>query len=167
MASVLVFRLTGGVSNSDPNSSLGGVMSSSALSGTALNNLFDNVTPSEASAGVTEYRMIDVYNSGDATAESVELYCSSNTTSTSSTLHLGYDTTNAPHAAATSLESLATELAAPASPVITFADRTSGSKLAIPNIPATQAVRVCVKRIITAGATNTANDTATLAVDFA
>lgn len=167
MASNLVFRLTGGASNSDPNASLGGVMSSNAISGTALNNLFDNVTPAEASAGATEYRMIDVYNSGDAAAESVELYCSSNTTSTSSTLHLGYDATANSHAAGTSLETLANETTAPASPVITFADRTSGSKLALPNIAASQAVRVCVKRIITAGATNTANDTATLAVDFA
>lgn len=167
MASTLVFRLTGGAANSTPDLSLGGIMSANALSGTALNNLFDNVSPAEATAGSTEYRMIDVYNSGDTTAESVELYCSSNTTSTSTTLHLGYDATNSPHISGASLETLANETTAPASPVITFADRTTGSKLALPNIPAGEAVRVAVKRIVTAGATNTANDTATLAVDFA
>lgn len=167
MASNLVFRLTGGASNATPASSLGGIMSANALSGTALNNLFDNVSPEEATAGATEYRMIDVYNSGDAAAESVELYCSSNTTSTYTTLHLGYDATNSPHESGDSLETLANETTAPASPTITFADRTSGAKLALPDIPTGEAVRVAVKRIVTAGATNTANDTATLAVYFA
>lgn len=167
MASTLVFRLTGGASNSDPNASLGGIMSANALSSTPLNNLFDNVSPAEATAGDTEYRMIDVYNSGDATAESVELYVSSATTSAYSTLELGYDATANSHASGANLETLANESTAPASPVITFAERTSGSKLALPNIAVGQAVRIGVKRIITAGATNIANDTATLAVDFA
>lgn len=56
MAATLVFRLTGGASNSDPDASLGGVMSNTEISGTALNNLFDDVSPDEATSGSTEYR---------------------------------------------------------------------------------------------------------------
>lgn len=49
---------SGGASNSDPLSSLGGTESSVALSGTSLNNLFDDVTGAQASAGNTEYRCL-------------------------------------------------------------------------------------------------------------
>ncbi len=51
MAADLIFTLTGGASNSDPDASLGGVGSSQELSGTPLNNLFDNVEPDEATSG--------------------------------------------------------------------------------------------------------------------
>jgi len=60
MAATLEFRLTGGSSNSDPDQSLGGVTSSNEISSTAMNNLFDNVTPTEASSGDVEYRAIDI-----------------------------------------------------------------------------------------------------------
>jgi len=68
MAAVLELRLTGGADNDDPDASLGGVASSEEVSGTPLNNLFDDITPAEAEAGCTEYRAISIYNSGDASA---------------------------------------------------------------------------------------------------
>jgi hypothetical protein len=168
MAATLVFRLTGGASNSTPGSSLGGIMSDNAVSGTALNNLFDDVTPAERVAGIAkEYRAIDVYNSGDATAESVALYMSTPTSSTGTVLHLGYDVTNNDHIAGWDGETIGSDTTDPASPVISFDERTSSEKLTLPDIPASKAVRVWVKRIVTAGVTNTANDTGTLAVDYA
>jgi hypothetical protein len=167
MPATLVFRLTGGAGNSDPNSSLGGVMSSTSLSETALNNLFDNVTPDEASSGETEYRMIDVYNSGDATATSVELYIDPNTSSSDTSLEIGQDATNNPHTSAADLETLSNEGTAPASPVIAFSTHGTGSELSLPDIPAGQAARIGVKRIVGAGAVNTSSDTATLKVQYA
>jgi len=167
MASVLEFRLTGGSANSDPDSSLGGRMSSVELSNTAMNNLFDNVSPSEAQAGDTEYRMIDVYNSGDATAETVEIYVSSPTTSPSSTIHLGYDATNNSHDPNADLQTLSDESTAPTSPAMTIGEHIEASKLALPDINVGESVRVCVKRIISASATNTANDSGTIAVQYA
>jgi len=47
--------LTGGAGNSDPNASPGGEMSANQISGTPMNNLFDNVTADEAAAGDVEY----------------------------------------------------------------------------------------------------------------
>ena len=81
MPATLVFKLTGGASNSDPNACLGGVGSSVSLSGTRLNNLFDDVLASEADSGDVEYRALDIYNDGDAEATGISFYISSQSTS--------------------------------------------------------------------------------------
>ena len=162
MAATLVYRLTGGAANSDPDASLGGAMSSTALSATPMNNLFDNVSPAEALAGDTEYRAIDVYNSGDATAESVELYMSTETSSTDSQLDFG---AGAVHDGSDQADTIADESTAPDG--ISFAHYTDVSKLSLTNIPAGQAHRVWVRRVIGAAAGNTANDLGTIAVDYA
>ena len=167
MSAVLELRLTGGASNTDINTSLGGVMSIEAVSSTALNNIFDNVAPDEAVAGDTEYRMIDVYNSGDADASSVEFYISSNTTSSESVLYAGEDATNNPHAAAADLETLSDESTAPASPVVSFGTHDSADKLALDDIPAGSAARICLKRVVSAGVGNTSEDLANIAVIYA
>lgn len=52
------FRLSGGSSNTDPNASLGGAMSSTAMGA----SLFDNVGSSEATSGRTEFRCVYVRN---------------------------------------------------------------------------------------------------------
>ncbi|RLI20903.1 hypothetical protein DRO45_03065, partial [Candidatus Bathyarchaeota archaeon] len=50
---------------------------------------------------------------------------------------------------------------------ISFAHHTSGNKLTLPDIPAGQAVRVWLKRIVSAGAGNTSSDQGTLTVEYA
>ena len=167
MSATIELRLTGGSTNTDPDASLGGVMSSEVVSVTALNNIFDNIDPTEAGTGDTEYRFIDVYNSGDEAATSVEIYISSQTSSTDTSLELGQDATNNPHTSVADLETLSNESTAPASPVITFGEHPVGDKLVLSDIPAGQASRICLKRIVSALATNTSNDTATIAVVFA
>lgn len=167
MAASLQFRLTGGASNSDPDASLGGVMSSNQVSSTSLNNLFDNVEADEATSGDTEYRMIDIYNAGDATATSVEIYFSSQTSSADTSIELGEDATNNPHLAAASLEVLANESTAPASPAVSFSAYTSASSLSLDDIPAGRAARICLKRIVSSSAGNTSSDTCQIEVVFA
>lgn len=167
MAAILVMRLTGGASNVDPNASIGGEMSSNAVSATALNNLFDNVDPDEAIAGDTEYRAFDLYNSGDAAATSVEIYVYSQTTSVDTSIQIGHDATNDPHVSGATLETIATEGTAPESPVVTFNLHPTGTKLALPDIPASQACRIWVKRIVSAGAANTSSDSSTLKAQYA
>lgn len=167
MSATLVFRLTGGASNSDVDASIGGVMSSNELSSTSLNNLFDNVTPAEATSGDTEYRMIDVYNSGDAAATSVEIYISSQTSSADTSAEIGEDATNNPHASSSDLETLANESTAPASPVIVFAEHPEGTKLSLDDIPSGEAARIAVKRIVSSAAGNTSSDSMTLSVQYA
>jgi len=168
MASTLVLRLTNAATQSTPGISLGGIMSANEVSSTALNNIYDDVSPAERISGIPkEYRAIDVYNSGDATAEAVQIYMSVDTASTYTVLHIGHDATNNPHVAGWNGELLSTDTTDPASPVITFAERTSTSKLALPNIPAGSACRVFFKRIVTANAVNMANDLGTVTVEYA
>lgn len=160
MAATLVWRLTGGASNSNPNASLGGTRSSNALSGTALNNLFDDVAPAEASAGDTEYRAIDLYNSGDATATSVVFYQSTETSSAGTTLDNGIEASPI-----NSTLSIADESTAPAG--VSFAHYVTGSRLTIPDIAAGSGCRVWFKRIVSAATGNTSNDAGAFTVEYA
>jgi len=56
------FRLSGGANNTNPNGSLGGIMSTTTITSDVLENLFDNVRRNEALVGRTEYRCIYVIN---------------------------------------------------------------------------------------------------------
>ena len=161
MAAVIEFRLTGGSSNTDPNASLGGVMSSTQMP----QNIFDDIQPEEAANGDTEYRAIDVYNSGDATAGGVVIYMSQETTSPNTRIDLGYDSANSPHDPSASLPTIPDESTAPSG--ITFDHYTASNKLSLPDIPAGQAVRVWLKRVVDQDATNLNPDTGKLRVDYA
>jgi len=163
MASVLEFRLTGGASNSDPDSSLGGTTSSNEVSATAMNNLFDNVTPTEASSGDNEYRAIDIWNSGDATAENVNVYMSTETSSSDSQLKFYND--GSTHDGTDQGDTIADESTPPDGS--SFSHYTSGSKLSLPNIPAGNGTRLWIKRIISASASNTPSDQGTITVEYA
>lgn len=167
MAAVLEIRLTGGTGNTSPNSSFGGIMSSTALSGTALNNLYDNVNPTEATAGDIEYRAIDIYNSGDATAVDVDIYWSVQTTSAQTSIELQVDATSGnPHTASFSLQTITNENSGPTLSSSYYAyDVTSPLRLA--NIPSSYAARIWTKRIVTAGAGNLSSDLCTLTVQYA
>lgn len=170
MAAILEMRLTGGSTNTDPNASLGGVMSNTEVDGAnPMNNLFDNVSPDEASAGDTEYRAIDLYNSGDATATNVAIYMDPETSSPDTQLDIGYDSVNSPHAPDENLPSIPDEDTEPTDGTnpISFGHYTAANKLSLPDIPAGQAVRVWFKRIVSAGAGNTNNDQGTIKVEYA
>lgn len=160
MAATLAFQLSGGASNSDPNASLGGTHSSVALSGTAMNNLFDDVSASEASAGDTEYRAIDITNTGDATAVVTKIFMNPDTSSASTQLDMGIEASPLG-----STLSIADESTAPAG--VTFANYTSASKLALPDIAAAAYCRVWVRRVVSAAAPNTSSDSGTLNVEYA
>lgn len=162
MPATLVLRLTGGASNANPDLSLGGVSSANNLSSTALNNLFDDVSPSEALAGSIEYRAIDAFNSGDAVAAGATLWMSAETTNTKSSVDVGVVTSPIDDT-----ESIADEVTAPVGAGIAFAHYNSASKLSLPDIAANSYCRVWIKRIIVAGAINSANDIGTLSVQYA
>lgn len=158
MSASLQFRLTGGASNSDPNASLGGVASTVQISGTPLNNLFDNVAAAEAVAGDVEYRALSLHNAGDATATAVKIWIDSDTTSPNTEIDLALDS---------GTQSIANENTAPSSPALTFSHPNSGAKLSISDIAAGGAQRVWIKRTVTAGAGNLANDSTTIKVEYA
>ena len=170
MASNLKFRLTGGASNTDQHASFGGVMSSSEVSNTALNNLFKDVTPDQAINGVKNpghFRAIDVLNTGDAEAQAVEIYMSTETPSDDTQLNIGHEAENNPHASDWAGQLLDNENTAPSDPSVTMNHPLEGSKLSLPNIPAGMACRIWIEREVDAGAINTPNDQGTITVKYA
>lgn len=73
----IVLVLTGGSFNTNPNESLGGDPSNQPIIGT-LNNLFDNISDTDAAAGVTDYRCIYIFNNNEIDSfYNVKLYISS------------------------------------------------------------------------------------------
>lgn len=176
MAASLVFKLTGttgagGAGHSSAASSLGGLMAATPVSSTALNNLWDNVSPTEATDGDTEYRAIDIYNSGNATARSVELWFSTVSNHASVSVTMGYlasvgATAGQNHLVGSNLELLASESSTPACPC-TFTLAQSGSKISLSDISSGKACRVYLRRVVSANARNLANNTIQISVQYA
>lgn len=160
MAAVIEYKLTGGAANSDPNASLGGVSSSVSVSGTPLNNIFDDVAPDEAVSGNNEYRAIDLTNTGDASAVSVESFMDPETISADTQLDFGIEASPIG-----STLSIADEDTAPVG--VSFAHYTTASKLAIPDVPNGNYARLWVRRVVSAAAGNTANDQGTIKTEYA
>ncbi len=148
-ATDIVFRLSGGSGNTDPNASLGGAKSSTAITSASLANLFDNVSGAESAAGDTEYRCFYVHNAhATLTLQNAQIYIGTNTPSTDSAVEISLGTS----AVNGTEQTIANESTAPTGTSFSSAAG-SGSALSIGNIPAGQHKAIWVKRIIsTAGA---------------
>ena len=156
MASLLTYHYTGGASNDDPDLSLGGTGSSEVLDTTALNNLFDNVYPTEIDGvPLVEYRAIDIVNDGDAEAHHIEFFLT-DTPNLESTLAIWYD--------AAGVQSIVNETTEPIG--ASWSLPLVGSKLGFSNLAAAGTYRIWVRRTIDADAININEDTATLHVWF-
>ena len=113
VAADLHFHLSGGAGNSDPNASLGGVMSSTAITDNTANNLFDDVSGAESAAGDIEYRGFYVENShATLTLIDARIYISSLTASPNTE----FDLAIADEAMNVSMETIADESTAPTGP---------------------------------------------------
>lgn len=151
MAATIQYRKT--------TADLGGAATSTQLSATAMNNLWDNVTAAQASAGGNEYRAVDLYNAGDAVATLVAFF-STATTSTGTEIEAGIEAS--PIGSTTSV---ADEATAPSG--VAFAVRSAAAKLTLPNVAVGAYCRVWLKRAVTAGTGNLANDSTTMTVEYA
>lgn len=158
MAAVLELRLTGGADNDDPDLSLGGVASSELISETPLNNLFDDISPTEAEAGDIEYRALSIHNSGDATAVGIELWFASQTSSADTAVAVGVDS---------GVQTVANENTAPSDPEISFSAPTSEATLSLTDIAAAGARRIWIRRTCGASAVNHNDDEFELAIRYA
>ena len=155
----IVYRLSGGASNTDVNASLGGAKSSTNV-GTGLHNLFDVVGSAEAATGDTEYRCVYVHNNhGTLTMQSAKIWISSNTPSTDTSVEiaLGSSAVNGTET------SVANENTAPSGPTFS-APASEGAALSIGDIPAGEHKAVWIKRIVNTGAAAYNSDGATITV---
>lgn len=151
VAADIKFILSGGAANTDPNAALGGAISTQAggiITTDTLNNVWDNVSGAESSAGDIEYRAIFVKNThGTLTYTGAKIWISSNTTSADDTIDIAL----ADEGINNTIETIANESTAPTGP--SFSAPTSfGTGLTLGNISAGAAHGIWIRRTVTASA---------------
>lgn len=154
----LKFYLSGGSSNSAGDASLGGVISSAEVSST-VNELFDQVMGDQHTAGETNYRAIYFKNTSAQTAYNVKLFINSNSTGVDSAITIGKEASSG-----SPIQTIGNEATAPAGiSFVTAVDKANA--LSLGDMEANAVYGIWIKRVITAGSTPQANDTAQLKVD--
>ena len=143
------YYYTGTGSQAAPGGSLGGSITANEC-GTAINHLFDNVSPTEASASDTEYRAISVKNTNATdTLYDAYIWISLETVSTDSTIALAYDSTGT--------QSIADEIGPPSG--LSFSTPlTKATGISLGDMAAGIAKRIWLRRTITAGALKLADN---------
>lgn len=173
-ASDIQFRLSttaGSAGNSqaqaDPNASLGKYISTTQISGTALNNLFDNITGDENAASEAEYRCIFVFNNHATLTWLSPVVWISAEVGGGAVVAIAIDDLPASPVADTDpqADQIANENTAPGSGVGSFSSPTTkGTGLALADLPAQQCRAIWIRRT----AANTAaldNDGVTIRVE--
>lgn len=160
VASDIKKYLSGGASNSDPNASLGGTISSTEVVDDSANNLFALAQAAESDAGSVKYRAIFIKNThATLTYKNVKVYIDSNTPSGTTSVKIALadevvgDNT---------IETIVNENTSPSGPVFSTADGYANG-LAIGDIPAGDMKAVWIEYTIAAG-TEAANDEFTIGV---
>lgn len=85
------FYLSGGAANADPALSVGGAISTTEVSATALNNVWSDIASDDMSDGFLDYRCIYVKNVSAETLVDARVWISSNSRSFDTTFALGLD----------------------------------------------------------------------------
>ncbi len=174
-AAEILYRLTtatgpGNSTAGTPGTSLGGFASTTQVSGTAQNNLFDDVSGAESSAGSTEYRAVAVHNSNTAnTLQAPTAYITSEVAG-GGNIAIAVDTTATSPLGSSTAQLLggtgATETA-PGAAVTGLAygsPTTAGTGLAMGDIPFGNVKGLWVRRTVAAGTTALNSDGVTLNV---
>lgn len=163
------YRLSGGASNTDPDSSIGGVISSTEITTATLHNLFDVVSSAEASAGDVEYRGIYIINNYSGSpiiaAENIITFIQTLSPSSDSTVALAL----AVEGINSTMETLPNESTAPSatSPIASFVDSSaSPNAISLPNLDPGDFVGVWIRRTISASASAYTNDGPTIRTTF-
>lgn len=153
----LKLYLSGGILNDLGNASLGGVISTSEVS-ELLEELFDEVTGDQHAAGETNYRCIYFKNNSALTAYNVKIWIESNSTGAESAITIGKEA-----ASGSPVQTIGNESTAPTG--ISFSTAAGqANSISLGNMTAGVVYAIWVKRVITAGTTPQANDTAQLKI---
>ena len=165
IASDIKFYLSGGNTNTDPNASLGWIISSTAVVDDTLNNLFDDVTGAQHIDGYTDYRCIYVKNDSAETASNVRIFIDTNTIAVDDIINIGKDLSWAGDGSTTWVaDTIADEETAP-DPAVTFTTAADYANwIQLGTMTAGQVYWVWVKRIVSAGSTAQADNEAVLKV---
>lgn len=152
------FYHSGGVGNSDPNASLGGIKSTTEVTTATLENLFDNVSSADAAAGETNYRCMYVENTHatDSLTAAVTFF---QAVPSVTGIAMGLDPAGKNGTATT----IANEDAAPAG--VSFTTPTdAGSGLNLTDLTAGDFYAIWLRRIVAPGASSDPLDSTTVRV---
>lgn len=143
----LDFHGSGGTGESDPTAYLGGVRSNTQIVDDTDNNIFADVSGSEASAGSTKFRALYFRNAhGSLTLQASVLWIETNTTSADDTIRIGLDLAGLNATA----DTIADEDTAP-SPAVTFSTAANkGAGLVLGDVPSTQHFAFWIERVVDA-----------------
>jgi hypothetical protein len=140
------YYLSGGGANTDPNASLGGVISTTEVTTATLHNLFDVVSGDESTAGDTEYRCFYVKNThATLTLQSPVVWIQTQTPSPDTSAEIALDANGANATAVT----VADENTAPSGASFS-APSSKGAGLSLGNLAPGQKYGIWVKRIVPA-----------------
>jgi hypothetical protein len=144
----IIYRLSGGAANATPDLSLGGAKSTTAITDNTLNNLWDDVSGDEGSAGDIEYRCFYVHNNhGTLILQQPKIWVSSDTTSANDEVDIGLGSS----AVNGTEQTVANEATAPSA--VTFSHPTTkAAGIALGDIPAGQHRAIWVRRTVGASA---------------
>ena len=157
----LKIYLSGGAGNSDPNASLGGIISTTEVVDNTTHNLFDQVSGTESLAGDTEYRGVYLKNThGTLTAQNTVVYISSNTGSADTTINIALDG----GATDATMETLSDESDQPTGETFT-APTSYATGLSIGSLTAGQKKGVFIQRVVSASAAAVNDDAVTIKYD--
>jgi hypothetical protein len=152
--------LSGGAGNTDPNASLGGVISATEVVDDNLHNLFAKVSAAEALAGSTKYRGIYIKNENGHTLtwEDVKAYINSQSTSPDTSVEIAV----ALEVADETMDTIANEDTAP-DPAVDFTATTDPDLgKDVGDLEDGSYRGIWVKRIVSPSASAFGNDTAEL-----
>jgi hypothetical protein len=139
-------RLSGGSANTNPAASLGGAMSSTAITDATLQNLFPTITGPQSASGYTDYYCFYFRNNhGSLTLQSAQVWINTNTPSPGTDCSIGLDPAGIGGTATT----IGSSTTAPSG--VTFSQPTSGAPLSVGNVGPGQAFPLWGKRVTTAG----------------
>ena len=142
-SSDILFYLSGGSGNTDPNACTGGVISTTQITDNTLHNLFNLVTGAQALAGYIDYRGIYIKNNhGSLTLNTpISVWLAQNTADNE--IYIGLD----PAGVNATMATIADINTAPAG--VTFTQpATSGAGLSVAQIPSGQSFGLWVKRSV-------------------
>jgi hypothetical protein len=149
VATDLKMYLSGGAGNATPAASLGGIISTTEVTNNSLNDLWDDVSGTEAAAGGTEYRCIYVKNTHATLSLTLsKFWIDTQTTASGDAITVGLDLAGVNATANT----IANETTAP-NPAVTFitaVDKANG--LDTGTVAAGQRYGIWIKRVVNAGA---------------
>lgn len=158
--------LSGGSSNTDPNLSLGDEVSSTEVSSTPLNNLFDNVTAAERTSGIEDYRCLYIKNEHPTSPLiGARIYVSTQTPASDTVVAIALDPEGIGDGSSTGVaEIIPDEVTAPVNAVFAPPNNSYATALVIGDMDPGECQAIWVKRTVNVGAVARLSDNFVLTV---